>query len=93
MPPDVTEVTTTSAEPGKVRAQFEVSFPYEQLVSFFDEELPNQDWQITSRRSSGDTTRYRVEGHGWTGAVTVFGGLEPVAFLVQLGSTDNTTGS
>ena len=93
MPPDVIDVTSTSSEADQVRAQFEVSSSYQQLVDFFDQQLVEHDWEITSKRSSGDTTRYRIEGHGWTGAVTVFGGLDPVAFLIQLGSTDNPTGA
>lgn len=88
MPSNVIGSTSASTDADEVRVQFEVGSSYEELVTFFDAELTGRDWEVINRREAGDTTRYRIEGHGWTGAVTVFGGLDPVAFLVQLGSAD-----
>lgn len=88
MPSNVIGSTSASTDADEVRVQFEVDSSYEELVTFFDGELTGRGWEIINRREAGDTTRYRIEGNGWTGAVTVFGGLDPVAFLVQLGSAD-----
>lgn len=88
MPSGVTDATSASSDEDEVHVQFEVDSSYDNLLSFFDGELPSRGWELINRREADDTTRYRIEGHGWTGAVTVFGGLDPVAFLVQLGTTD-----
>lgn len=87
MPPGATESTGSSTSEDEVRVQFEVSpATAAELVAFFDEQLEARGWVVRSRRVADGTTRYRIEGHGWTGAVTVFGDLDPVAFLVQLGT-------
>lgn len=89
MPADVTDAASLSDDDDSVHAQFEVDSSYAQTTQFFESELPARDWEVRSRREAGNTTRYRIEGHGWTGAITVFGGQEPVEFLVQLGTVDD----
>lgn len=87
VPPGATESTGSSTSQDQVRVQFEVSSATAvDLVAFFDEQLEARGWVVQSRREADGTTRYRIEGHGWTGAVTVLGDLDPVAFLVQLGA-------
>lgn len=87
VPPGATESTASSTGQDSVRVQFEVTpSSAAELVGFFDEQLEAQGWTVSGRRQADGTTRYRIEGHGWTGAVTVFGDLDPVAFLVQLGT-------
>lgn len=85
--PDVLASSSLSGDADSIHVQFEVGSTRAETVRFFDAELAARGWEVINRRESGSTARYRIEGHGWTGAVTVFGGLDPVEVLVQLGRT------
>lgn len=91
LPPDVVATSSLSTEPDRVHVRFEVSSTGEELVGFLEDGLHAGGWELLNRRRGGDTTRFRIAGHGWTGAVTVFGGSDPAAFLVQLGPAETET--
>lgn len=89
-PPDVTGSTDLFNGTDRYHVQLEVASSYGETVGFLEEQLPAAGWEVLSRREAESTTRYRIEGHGWTGAVTVFGGDDQVAVLVQLGPPEET---
>ncbi len=83
-PPDITDYQELTAVEDQIQVQWESDSSADALAEFYDEELEERGWEVTSRREGGDSTRFAIEGHGWKGAVTVLGG-DPPKVLLQLG--------
>ena len=83
-PPEITDYDELTATDEDIQVQWEIAATVDQAVAHYDDALPETGWEVLSRRTGGDSTRYRIEGHDWTGAVTVLGG-DPVKVLLQLG--------
>ena len=83
-PPEITDYDELTATDEDIQVQWEIAATVDQATAHYDDALPETGWEVLSRRTGGDSTRYRIEGHDWTGAVTVLGG-DPVKVLLQLG--------
>lgn len=83
-PPEITDYQELTAAEDQIQVQWETDTSADELAEFYDEELEERGWEVTSRREGGDSTRFAIEGHDWEGAVTVLGG-DPPKVLLQLG--------
>lgn len=87
-PPEVEDFDELILSSEDIQVQWETGMSTQDAVEFYDQALPDSGWEVLSRREGGDSTRYRVQGHGWDGAVTVLDG-QPVKIVLQLGSQDD----
>lgn len=87
-PPEVEDFDELILSSEDIQVQWETGMSTQDVVEFYDQALPDRGWEVLSRREGGDSTRYRVQGHGWDGAVTVLDG-QPVKIVLQLGSQDD----